>query len=63
MVQAAFNGEINDIESAVLLIQACLAGVVKQTTKRLDKVERNQISNGDCFVFVEGETDIKRWTV
>jgi hypothetical protein len=62
-MRAAFSGEVNGIESAVLLVQACLEGLLKPTTKRLDKNEQKQISNGDCFVFVEGETDIKRWTV
>lgn len=57
-----WHGYIHDTSDAVLLVEACLKGIVPQCTRRPRPEERWMIRSGAVFVYEERMSGIKRWT-
>eukprot|EP00842_Homolaphlyctis_polyrhiza_P005790 jgi/Hompol1/6211/HPOL_004903-RA len=61
--KTTFHGFIDTTADALLLFEACRLGRLQLApTQRLEKVERDAISSGDCFVYCEETTRIHRWS-
>ena len=57
---ASFNGYIETPLDAAILVEACRTGVLLLVNERLN--DKNIIYSGDCFIFEESSSGIKRWT-
>ena len=62
MTSPTFFGYIETPYDALLVLEATLLGILIPTTRRLNGDERKYIKSGDCFVFEEQASGIKRWT-
>jgi hypothetical protein len=56
------RGRIETADDAVLLVQAVLNGWCAGVQDRLTIRESASITGGQCFVFIESRSGIKRWT-
>lgn len=62
-VVATFEGYIDSIEDANLLLDACIVGILPQVPRRLQVDERfDLIKSGNIFIYEKGASSIKRWT-
>ncbi|KAI8637518.1 Gti1/Pac2 family-domain-containing protein [Parasitella parasitica] len=57
-----FHGFIENTTDALLIIEACRAGILPTINRRLIERERHSIKSGTIIVFDETESGIKRWT-
>ena len=56
------NGYIHSYKDAELIVHSVRLGLFKPTEKRLSKEERDSLSTGSIYCFVESEYGMKRWT-
>ena len=57
-----FFGYIDTTEDTLLLVEACIRGILPRVRRRLNERERNSIKSGTVLIFNERESGIKRWT-
>lgn len=58
----SFYGLIETVEDAVLVVEACRRGLLPRVQCRLGDGDRAMIRPGSVFIFMEGESGIRRWT-
>ena len=58
---ATYIGEVLDQSDALILLQAVLDQKLVGIRKKLTEEEKMRIMPGDCFVYLETDSDIKRW--
>ncbi|KAI9294950.1 hypothetical protein K502DRAFT_278596, partial [Neoconidiobolus thromboides FSU 785] len=57
-----FKGYVEDIQDALILIEASVNGYLDQKKARLTFTEKMQIRSGTTFILNENDTNIKRWS-
>lgn len=57
-----FHGWVQTIDDAIILLEACLTGVLPMLSRRLSINEKKCIRSGSVFVFDENRANIRRWT-
>jgi hypothetical protein len=62
MSQPTFIGYVQTANDAAILIAACKSQILQPTTQRLTEFEKQSIKPGYCFVYLEQNSKIKRWT-
>ena len=58
---ATYTGEIVDQNDALILMNAVLEKRLPGVNKKLPEHEKLLIQPGDCFVFIESQSEIQRW--
>jgi hypothetical protein len=56
--QPTYIGFIESMDDAAIVANACLRGLLSPITSRY----KQPIKDGDCFVFIDQKSNIKRWT-
>lgn len=60
---ATFQGYVESVNDALLLIQACKVGLLNPIYRRLNAAQRADLASGQIFVYNEQNSGIKRWYV
>lgn len=56
-----YFGLVNTPEDAIKIAQATVEGFLQPIYERLNDHEKKMIQPGNVFVFIEGNSNIKRW--
>lgn len=56
------RGYLHSYSEASLIMHAVRLGIVEPIKERLSGIEREKITSGCIFVFIESDSGIKRWT-
>jgi hypothetical protein len=56
-----YIGFIETVDDAAIISNACLCGHLNSITQRYNYEER-PVEPGDCFVFIDKKSTVKRWT-
>jgi hypothetical protein len=59
--EPTYLGFIETVDDAAIISNACLSGHLNSITQRYNYEER-PVEPGDCFVFIDKKSTVKRWT-
>ncbi|KAI8056969.1 Gti1/Pac2 family-domain-containing protein, partial [Syncephalis plumigaleata] len=57
-----YFGYIDNVQDALLIIEAARNGILRRAQHRLTEKERRMIRSGSIFVWDESEAGMRRWT-